>query len=119
MTDDELDRALDALSLEVAPADLHDRILSATILQQPATFRAWELWVLGTVLAVVAWLTYALLSSTPDAGSRIMDAALGFLRACGLTSAWTYLWLAIGASSAGLISRLTFMTPQRQTAYNR
>jgi len=33
MTDDELDRALFALPLEEPPADMHQRIMSATVLR--------------------------------------------------------------------------------------
>ncbi len=43
MTDDELDRALFALPLEEPPADLHGRILAATVLRPAPTFRVWEL----------------------------------------------------------------------------
>ena len=37
MTDDDLDRALFALPLEEPPADLHGRILAATVLRPAPT----------------------------------------------------------------------------------
>ena len=56
MTDDDLDRALFALPLEEPPADLHRRIMAATVLRPAPEFRQWELWalVLGVVLLAFA-----------------------------------------------------------------
>lgn len=119
MTDDELERALAALPLEEPPADLHDRILSATILAPPTTVRWWEVWLLGTFLAVVVWLTFTAFTTTPDAGTRLTALFIDALRSGGLLSVWTYLWLAVGISSAWAISRLPFMLPAPRTVYNR
>ena len=47
MTDDELDRALFALPLEEPPADMHERIMAATVLRAGPAFRTWELWLLA------------------------------------------------------------------------
>lgn len=119
MTDDELDRALFALPLEEPPADLRPRILAATILRPTAAFRAWELWVLGTVAAFAVWLTYLVLTSSPDAGHRIVDNFAVLLRTTGLVSLNTLFWLALGMSSAWLISSLTFMPRPRSVVYNK
>jgi hypothetical protein len=117
MTDDELDRALFALPLEEPPADLHDRIMAGTVLRPVPTFRQWELWalVLGVVvLAFVAVWTLTL----PAAGSHLADTVVAGMRALGLFSRATYVWLAVGISSVWWISSLPFMAPPRTTVYN-
>lgn len=119
MTDDELERALAGLPLEEPPADLYDRILRATVLAPPSTVRWWEVWLLGTFLAVVVWLTFSAFRTTPDAGTRLTALFVDALRSGGLLSVWTYLWLAVGISSAWAISRLPFMSPAPRTVYNR
>jgi len=56
--DASLERALAALPLEEPPEDLRARILAAVsgAQQLDAPFRPWELWVIGAVLAIGAWL---------------------------------------------------------------
>ncbi len=119
MTDDELDRALLALPLEEPPADLHGRILAATVLRPAPTFRAWEVVLLAVAVAAVFVLSFAVFTSVPHAGNRLVDASIDGLRALGLFNRATYVWLAIGLSSVWWISSLTFMQPQRPTVYNR
>jgi len=119
MTDDELDRALFALPLEEPPADLHRRIMTATVLRAAPPFRPWELWLLAGALALVAWLTVWIFTSSPDAGARLADIFVGALRSLGLFSRATYVWLGVGISSLWWISSLTFMPRARPTVYNR
>jgi len=119
MTDDELDQALFALPLEEPPAELHRAILAATVLQEAPAFRAWELWLLVGAAFVVGWLAVWMFGSVPDAGARTANAVIGALRAWGLFSLSTYVWLGIGISSLGWISSLNFMPIRRQTVYNR
>jgi hypothetical protein len=118
MTDDDLDRALFALPLEEPPADLHRQIMTAVMRPAPA-FRQWELWVIGAVLGLIGWLTFALFVASPESGERLIEAAVGASRQLGLFSLATYVWLAIGASSVWWISSLTFMPVRRLTVYNR
>jgi len=119
MTNDDLDRALGALPLEEPPAGLHARIMAATVLRAPAAFRPWELWLLAGVVVLTVWLTYLMLASSPDAATRVADFAAATMRGAGLFSVRTYLWLAIGISSAIWISSLPFMPPPHRTVYNR
>jgi len=119
MTDDELDRALFALPLEEPPADLHRQILAATVLRSVPTFRQWELWALVGALVLIGWLTALVVIATPEAGARLSYEITVALRALGLFSPSTYVWLAVGLSSVWWISSLPFMATPRSTVYNR
>jgi hypothetical protein len=119
MTDDELDRALFALPLEEPPAGMHQRIMAATVYRAAPAFRQWELWLLGFAVALVCLSTLFLFASSPNAGSRLVDVTVPTLRALGLFSRATYVWLAIGLSSVWWISSLPFMATARPTVYNR
>ncbi len=119
MTDDELDRALFALPLEEPPADMHERILAATVLRASPPFRTWELWLLVGSAVLVGWLTTWMLTSAPDAGLRLTGAIVAGMRALGLFSPATYVWLGIGVSTVWWISSLPFMATPRPTVYNR
>jgi len=119
MTDDELDRALFALPLEEPPAGLHMQIMAATVLRTAPAFRTWELWLLATAVALVGALTVWMFTSAPDAGTRLTDSIVGVMRALGLFSRSTYVWLGIGLSSVWWISSLPFMASPRPTVYNR
>jgi 1,4-dihydroxy-2-naphthoate octaprenyltransferase len=119
MTDDELDRALFALPLEEPPADMHQRIMSATVLRAAPAFRQWELVLLAVVLGLVCVATAWIVTSSPDTGARLGDSIVAFMRGFGLFSRSTYVWLAIGLSSVWWISSLPFMASPRPTVYNR
>jgi hypothetical protein len=103
---DDLDRALAALPLEEPPAGLHARIMAATVYRTAPAFRAWEIWLMGTFLALGAWLIW-LVASAPHAGERFADAITNAATTSGLTSDYTLLWLAVGVSTAWWISLLT------------
>jgi hypothetical protein len=121
MTDDELDRALLALPLEEPPAGLRERILAATVYHVPvsAPFKAWELWLLGAVLAVVAFVTVTLFSSVPDLDGRAHVALVEAMHALGLFKPATYGWIAVGLSAVWAISSLPLMPVARRRVYNR
>jgi hypothetical protein len=98
--DDDLDRALAALPLEEPPERLHARIMAATAYAPPSPPVAawgWEIWVVGTLLAVAAWLA-GLVVTAPHLTERVTDTIARLVQAGGLTSVSTLLWLAIGAS---------------------
>jgi hypothetical protein len=95
MTDDDLDRALFALPLAEPPSDLRARILAATVLAQPPAFRMWELWLLGTLLGLAAWLCVDALQTGPHAVAAVTPSTL--------------FWFAVGLSSVWWISNLTLM----------
>ena len=105
--DDALDRALAALPLEEPPAGLHARILAATVYRPEPVVRTWEVWLIGTFIALAAWLS-VLLISAPDSAERLTYAGTWLAEVAGFTSDYTVLWLAIGTSAAWWISQLTF-----------
>jgi hypothetical protein len=105
--DDDLDLALAALPLEEPPASFHARIMAATVFRPEPAARPWEVWLLGTFVAVAAWLTW-IVAATPHAGDRIVATLSDAVVNAGLSSEYTVLWLAIGASAAWWISSITF-----------
>jgi len=109
MTDDELERALLALPLELPPADLRPRILAATVLAGQRAFRPWEPWLIGTLMALAAWLCIDLV----HAGTPAVAALGAFLVSSGLATPAALVWLALGASAALWISNPVFMPRPR------
>ncbi len=104
--DDALDRALAALPLEEPPAGFRARVMTATVYRPEPVVRGWEVWLIGTLLAVAAWLTW-LVASAPHAGEQIAAGLTRVVQSAGLTSDYTVLWLAVGVSAAWWISELT------------
>jgi hypothetical protein len=111
--DDDLDRALAALPLEEPPAGLHARIMAATVYRPAPVFTGWEVWLIGTFVAVALWLTWMLVNA-PNATERITTAVVNAIDGAGLTSEYTVLWLAVGVSAAWWISQLTVPTAVRR-----
>jgi hypothetical protein len=110
--DDDLDRALAALPLEEPPASLHARIMAATAHRPEPLVRGWEVWLIGTFLAVAAWLTWTL-ASTPHAVDRIVAAVTGGLETAAVNDYTVLLWLAVGASATWWISQLSVPASRR------
>jgi hypothetical protein len=104
--DDDLDRAIAALPLAEPPAGFHARVMSATVYRPEPAVRNWEVWLIGTLVAVAAWLTWAV-AGTTSASQRIVEALVDTVQTAGLTSTYTVLWLAVGVSAAWWISQLT------------
>jgi len=116
MTDDELDRALLALPLAEPPPELRPRILAATVLAQPPAIRLWELWLVGTLLGLGAWLCVDLV----HAGPRALAAGLAAVGGSGgIASPATLLWLAVGISAVWWISNPTLMLAPRVAVTKR
>ncbi len=110
--DDDLDRAIAALPLAEPPAGFHARVMAATVYRPEPAVQGWEVWLMGTLVAVGAWLIW-LVGSDPHATQRIADALVYAVQSAGLTSTYTMLWLAGGASAAWWISQLTIPARQR------
>ncbi len=110
--DDDLDRAIAALPLAEPPAGFRARVMAATVYRPEPAVRAWEVWLIGTVLAIAAWLTW-LVGSEPHATQRIADALIYAVQSVGLTSTYTMVWLAAGASAAWWLSQLTIPARKR------
>ena len=97
MTDEELDRAIEALPLATPPVGLRASILALTIhapAHQPL-LRPWEIVGLGSALGMSVWVTlYLVLSHAP-----IVPASVSFLSSLSLafSDVHTAAWLALGA----------------------
>ena len=111
--DDDLDRALAALPLEEPPAGLHARIMAATAHRPAPLARSWEVWLVGTLLALAVWLTWTLISA-PHAVERAVTLATAVLDSTSAGSATTLVWLAIGVSSAWWLSQLSIPRTARR-----
>jgi len=117
MTDDELERALFALPLEEPPVDLRRRILGATVYRPRLIFKAWEVWTLGTGLALMVWLTWFVLTGVPNGLGRLglaLSAAVASVGANVPASVW--LWIALGISSTIWISQVSLMPTRGRIA---
>jgi hypothetical protein len=115
MDDDALDRALAALPLDDPPADLQQRILARTVYAPQPAFRGWELWAVGTLIAVATWLCW-LVASAPHAVTRIVTAFSHVVALSGLDSTATVLWLVAGVSTTWWLTQLSVPS---QTARRR
>jgi hypothetical protein len=112
--DDALDRALAALPLEEPPADLHARIMAATV-DAPAALPApgWELWLVAVLSGLAAWLAW-LFVTTPHAVDRLTFAIDRLVEAGAIGSASTVLWVAVGVSAAWWVTQISVPQPQAQ-----
>jgi hypothetical protein len=115
MTDDELERALFALPLEEPPSDLRRRILGATVYRPRLMFRAAEVWALGTVLAIMVWLSWYVLSGAPALAGKFSFIVTSVIAVVGATiPAHAWVWLALGVSSTIWISQVSLMPARRR-----
>lgn len=96
---DDLDRALAALELEVPPAGLRAQILAATIYRQPAIFKAWEIWLIGALLAVATWLALLVWTGAGERFTALASALVGGLSAALMADTATLVWLLAGVST--------------------
>jgi len=113
MDDDDLDRALAALPLDEPPADLQQRILARTVYAPQPAFRGWELWAVGTLIAIATWLCW-LIASTPHVVTRTVTSVGHLLAVSGLDSTTTVLWLAAGVSTTWWLMQLSVPAQARR-----
>jgi hypothetical protein len=117
MTDDELERALFALPLEEPPVELRTRILAATVERPRLTFRAWEIWLIGTLLAFMVWLAFLVGTSSPDIGGTIGRAVgAGIDTVAALVSVSALTRTVLGISFVVWISQLSLPASRREAA---
>jgi hypothetical protein len=113
--DDDLDRMIAALPLAEPPAGFHARVMAATVYRPEPAVRGWEVWALGTLVAVAAWLSWVV-ATTPRAVTQIVDAAASAMQTtAALTGTYTVLWLAVGVSAAWWISLLSVPTTRSRS----
>jgi len=102
-SEEELERALFALSLEEPPTDLHAAILSRTIYRAPMIAARWELAGLISVAFAACVLLWMIVAGGGTLFDRtVLSAASYAERALG--SMQTLLWLAIGCATAFALS---------------
>ncbi|MDQ6931642.1 MAG: hypothetical protein M3160_00540 [Candidatus Eremiobacteraeota bacterium] len=106
--DNELDRALLALPLEEPPAGLRASILAATVYKPAFPFKVWEIYVLGALLALIAWFTVMIVANGADNFVRTLTVISATLRAT-LGDPGTLLWMSLGGSATIWISLLNLM----------
>jgi hypothetical protein len=117
MTDDELERALFALPLEEPPVELRARILASTVSRPRLTFRAWEIWLIGTLLALMVWLGFMVGTSSPEIGDAISRAvSAGVDELAALLSVSALMWTVLGISFVVWISQLSLPASRREAA---
>ena len=105
--DDDLDRAIAALPLAEPPAGFHARVMAATVYRTQPAVGGWEVWLIGTLVAVAVWLSW-LVATTPHATERFAGAAVYAVQTtAAFSTTYTFLWLAIGVSAALWISQLS------------
>jgi hypothetical protein len=113
-SEDDLDRALAALPLAEPPAGFHARIMAATVYRPEPAVGSWDVWLIGTLVAVAAWLAW-LVGTTPHANEQLANAVTSAMQMTAeLTSTYTVLWLAVGISAAWWISQLTVPTTRNR-----
>ncbi|MBV9272100.1 MAG: hypothetical protein JO165_13485 [Candidatus Eremiobacteraeota bacterium] len=108
-TDDELERALFALPLEEPPADLRASILAATVYRAPAPFKAWEIWMLGGIVALAVWLVGLIVAGGADRAMETVSMIGGYVAAF-FTQPLNLVWLTVGGATALWMSQLN-LTP--------
>ncbi len=95
MIDNErFERALDALELEEPHPRLRSRILASTVYRATPLAPAWEIWSVGTLLALAVW---SLLWVLDGAGSSAL--LIAARRLTGIFSTEAMMWLAVGAAA--------------------
>jgi len=114
--DDDLDRALFALPLDVPPPGLRESILRATIYAPvaiPSPFSTLETIGIGIALALAAWVAI-LCVADHSVVLALGDLVSGLLRA--LSDTRTLVWLGVGALTAAAI---TMMPASPRFPFNR
>ncbi len=105
-SDEDLERALFGLPLEAAPASLRASILAGTVYPQTLPVKAWETWLIGGCVAMIAWLLVLILRG----GAAPVFSALDAIGAAFLAVASqpaTILWIALGGAAAIWLSQLS------------
>jgi hypothetical protein len=97
--DDDLDRLLFSLPLEEPPADLRASIFATTIYRPAFALRPWELWMLGTLIALAVWLASLIVRGGSAAFMKTLS-TLGAATAHVLLTQNTWLWLLAGIGAA-------------------
>ncbi len=113
-SDADLERALFNLPLEAAPANLRASILAGTVYRQSLGVKAWEPWLIGGCVAMIAWLTVLILRGGAAPVFSALDAIGAAILAVASQPA-TILWIAVGGAVAIWVSQLSpVVVPSKQ-----
>lgn len=107
-SDDELDRALLELPLEEPPPGLRASILAATVYKPDSALKLWEVYVVGALLALIAWFAAVIFANGVDNFVRTLLAFSSSLSA-GLSNSGALLWISLGSSATIWIYILSLM----------
>jgi len=105
-SDEDLERALFSLPLEEAPEHLRASILAGTVHRHTLPVKAWETWLMGGCVAMIAWLLVLIFRG----GAAPMFSALDAIGAAILTlvsQPATLLWIAVGGAAAMWLLQLS------------
>jgi len=105
-SDDDLERALFNLPLEEAPPNLRASILARTVYHHAIPVKAWEAWLIGGSVAMLAWLLVLILRDGTGPVVSTLDAIGAFVLAV-LSQPATILWTAVGGAAAMWLMHLT------------
>jgi hypothetical protein len=118
-SDEELERALFALPLEEPPDDLRASILAATVYRPPLPVKPWELWLVGGVLALLAWLLVLIAKGSAAPAFLEFDSYVTQGLSVFAQPA-TLFWVALGGGAVVWISQLNLTpAPGVQQAHRR
>ena len=97
MDNEQLERALAALPLEEPSPELRTRILAATIYRPVPNVATWQIWGLGTFLAVATWALLTLVGPGSASATGLADwASRAISQYAGSASV---IWVGIGLSA--------------------
>jgi hypothetical protein len=105
-SDADLERALFNLPLEAEPANLRASILAGTVYRQALPVKAWEAWLIGGCVAMIAWLLVLILRGGAGPMFSTLD-AIGAAILAVVSQPATLLWIAIGGAAAMWLSQLS------------
>ncbi len=118
-SDEDLERALFNLPLEEAPANLRASILAGTVYRQTLPVKAWEAWLIGGCVAMIAWLLVLIVRGGAGPMFSTLD-AIGAAILAVVSQPSTLLWIAVGSAAAMWLSQLTpVVSPSRSGPVRR
>lgn len=117
-TDDQLDRALFALSLEQPPEGMREAILANTVFRPAPPFKLWEAWGLGLAAAIMVWL---IVEISLGGAARFVQTFhyIGAFVLAVLGQPATLLWVGIGIGVSIWVSTANFELPLPERARRR
>jgi hypothetical protein len=118
-SEEDLDRALAALALEMPPPELRASILSATVYRAPAIVTRWEFAGLAAVVLAIGYVLWLIASGGAPLFTYTIFTIADFA-GHALTNMTVLAWLATGFATAVCLSlSLNAPTPMRERIAKR